>query len=140
MTVPVRTQPLRAPRPAPRRGPQPAPARARRPDLRVVAAPRRRPRTPAILAVTVVLVFGSLLASAVFHSILVSGQVHLDEVNTSISTEQTDLARAKLALAEAQSPERIASAAAALGMVPAPEQHWLSPTTTTTVPVDGAAP
>jgi hypothetical protein len=144
MTSPVRTQsPLRAPRPAPsrpgsgrpepRHTPQVTPVRSRRPDLRVVEPSRRRLRTAPILCGAGVLVFAALLASAVFYSVLVSGQDNLDRMNTSISSEQAALQRAKLALARAQSPGRIAEAARQRGMVPADHQTWVTPNS-------GAAP
>ena len=142
MTSPVRTQsPLRAPRQAPsrprsrrpesRHTPQVAPSR--RPDLRVVAKPRvaaephTHRRTAMVLALAGTLVFGSLLASAVFHSILVTGQDNLDRLDKTIVSEKADLQRAKVSLATAQSPQRIAEEAAERGMVPADYQTWLSP-------------
>ena len=140
MTAPARTT---APRTAPRRAPRPAATpqtaspRARRPDLRVVAPPRRRVRRVAVLSIAVVLVFGSLLASALFHSVLVTGQAHLDRVDKSIDTEKADLQRARLALADAQSPARIAAQAERLGMVPADRQVWISPGTKGQVLVTG---
>lgn len=126
------TSAVRAPRPTPRRnGPAAAPSRAaaRRPELYVVGAPRRRAHTGAILTVATLVVFGSLLASAVLHSLLVSGQAHLDDLNTRIRVEQDQLQREQLRLASYQSPERIAREASRLGMVPADRQTWISPGT-----------
>lgn len=123
------TAPVRAPRPTPRRAPAVAPGRAPRPELYVVAAPGRRARTGAVLAVATVVVFGAVLAAAVFHSLLVSGQVRLDDINTRIRTEQDQLQRDQLRLASSQSPERIALEATRLGLVAADRQTWINPGT-----------
>lgn len=131
------TSPVRAPRPTPRRIAQPAPA-PRRPHLRVVPPPARpslrpsvrRRRTGAVLGVAMVIVFGSLMASAMFHGLLVSGQSDLDRLDTQIQEEKTALAQEKLELAHLQSPERIAEEAAKIGMVPADQQHWVTPGST----------
>ncbi len=128
------TSPVRAPRPTPRRIAQPEPA-PRRPHLRVVPPPSkpslrpsvRRRRTGAVLAVAMVMVFGSLMASAMFHGLLVSGQSDLDRLDTQIQEEKTALAQEKLELANLQSPARIAEEARKLGMVPADQQHWVTP-------------
>ena len=124
------TSPVRAPRPTPRRAPQPAPA-PRRPHLRVVPPPAkpslrpaiRRRRTGAVLAVAMVVVFGSLMASALFHGLLVSGQSNLDRLDQQIQDEKTALAQDKLDLAYLQSPARIEDEASKLGMVPSDQQH-----------------
>lgn len=131
MTSPVRTTPAPADaragvRPAPRPGPLGVANAPRRPDLRVVAEPRGRARTTALVCLVGVGVFTCLLASAVLHAMLVGGQARLDRLDKEIQAQQTDVARAKLALADRQSPGRIARAAAARGMVPAAEHHWIS--------------
>jgi hypothetical protein len=71
--------------------------------------------------------FGALLASAVLFSVIVSGQARLDRLDKRIETEQQDLQRAKLALADARSPARIAKLATRRGMVLADQQSWVSP-------------
>ena len=118
------TSPARAPRPTPRRDARHEAAPTRGRHLRVVEpAPRpslRRRRTGAVFCVATAVVFTSLMASAFFHGMLVSGQSHLDRVNA-------DLEHQRAELANLQSPARIAAEAAKLGMVPAAEQHWLSP-------------
>jgi hypothetical protein len=124
------TSPVRAPRPTPRRVPGAAPARTAGPELRVVRDAERLPRpgrSGMAIAAAGVVVFAALLASAVFHSMLVSGQAHLDEVEGRIRTERSTLQREELRLADYQSPERIAREAARLGMIPAERQHWVSP-------------
>jgi hypothetical protein len=80
-----------------------------------------------VLVVAAALVFGSLLTSAVFHGLLVGGQTQLDQMEEQLAAERVALAREELALAELSSPEHIAREAAALGMVRADEQIWLSP-------------
>ena len=141
------TSPVRAPRPAPRRVAPAAPAPGRRDHLRVVAPPTRararrqalhRSRTGPVLAVAMVVVFASLMASAGFHGMLVGGQSDLDRMEQQLEQEQATLAREKLALAEMQSPESIAARAKALGMVPAEQQVWVSPGTGADPVVTGA--
>jgi hypothetical protein len=130
------TSPVRAPRPTPRRSPveiTPPRSDRRRDHLRVVSEPTRPRRDrrsglrAPVLLVAAVLVFGSLLTSAVFHGLLVGGQSHLDQMESQLDAEKVALAREKLALAQLSSPDHIASQAAALGMVVADEQIWLSP-------------
>lgn len=124
------TSPVRAPRPTPRRAPAAAPSGVRRRDhLRVVPPPARSARgtRPVVVLVAMVVVFGSLMAAATFHALLVSGQSHLDQVEADLETEREALARDRLVLADLQSPARIAEEAVALGMVPAERQTWLSP-------------
>lgn len=141
------TSPVRAPRPTPRRIAQPEPA-PRRPHLRVVPPPARpslrpsfrRRRTGAVLGVAMVIVFGSLMASAMFHGLLVSGQSDLDRMDTQIQMEKTALAQDKLDVANLQSPARIAEEARKLGMVPADQQHWVTPGSTDDPVVTGSAP
>jgi hypothetical protein len=84
-----------------------------------------------ILAAT--FVFAALFVAAASHSMVVSGQVHLDEVGRQVRAERQMLQKEKVRLAIDQSPERITREAARLGMVPAREQNWVSPGT-------GAAP
>ncbi len=123
------TSPVRAPRPTPRRAPQATPAVDRRAHLRVVPPPaaRRRGRhTRTTLVAATALVFASLLASAVLHGLLASGQTHLDRLDTELQQERTDLAREQLELAHLRSPERIAEEAEQIGMHPADTEHWVS--------------
>ncbi len=141
------TSPVRAPRPTPRRIAQPEPA-PRRPHLRVVPPPTRpslrpsirRRRTGAVLIVSTVLVFGSLMASALFYGLLEGGQSELDHLDTQIQEETTALAQEKLRLADLQSPARISREARKLGMVPADLQHWVTPGSTDAPVVTGSTP
>ena len=140
--------------------PSPAPERARvqratpRPDLYVVEASRRssrtgdpgsyrRPRTTPIVVVAVVIVFGALMASAMFHSVLVTGQAQLDDLHQQTRVQTDQLQRDQLRLATYRSPARIASEAHRLGLVPADRQTWIDPgqadAPVTTGSVDGTA-
>ena len=101
----------------------------RRAQLRVVAEPVPRRLAPAVafvLAVTVV--FGALLAAAVVHSMLVTGQAHLDTVTARTRVEREQLDRERLRLATLESPARITREAERIGMVPGGEDNWLSST------------
>jgi hypothetical protein len=79
-----------------------------------------------VLVVAAGLVFGSLLAAAVFHGLLASGQAQLDQLDQQLQDERSSLAKEKLELANLQSPQRIATEAEAMGMHPADRQHWVS--------------
>jgi hypothetical protein len=113
-------------------------ARGEPSHLRVVR-PRQRPaRTGPVVAVALVVVFTSLLASAVFHSVLVSGQGKLDDLQGRVARARQDVAQERLALAEAQSPDKLAVAAQKLGLVVPQKQTWLAtpgPNGTTPPPV-----
>lgn len=116
-----------APRPTPRSGPTASRSgRAVRP-LRAVEAPKRRYPARAVAVVAVVLVFGSMLASAIFHSVLVTGQARLDELGREISVAEKGLAHDRLELARLVSPQRIATEAERLGLVVADQQTWIRP-------------
>lgn len=119
------TSPLRAP--VPQRAPEPPRSSHPKPYLRVAPEPNRRRRTAVAVASVVIVVFGSLLASAVFQSVLVRGQLHLDNVNR--RTERTRLAvdRDRVQVARLQSPARLETAAAHLGMVPATRSFAVGP-------------
>ena len=113
-------------------------ARDERSHLRVVGPRQRTARTGPVVAVALVVVFTSLLASAVFHSVLVSGQGRLDDLQGRVARARQDVAQERLALAEAQSPDKLAAAAQALGLVVPRKQTWLAtpgPNGTTPPPV-----
>lgn len=109
--------------------------RDERAHLRVVRPRRRHVRTGSIVAAAMVVVFASLLASAVFHSVLVSGQGRLDDLQGRVARARQDVARERLALAEAQSPDKLAAAAQRLGLVIPQKQTWLA-----TPSADGTTP
>jgi cell division protein FtsL len=112
-----------------------------RPDLRVV--PPRRP-TGAIVAASLVLVFGVLLATAALNTVLVSGQRDLDRIESQIREGEQRNQALTLQVAELESPERIVEAAEAQGMVEPDEVIWLTPrpdggSDAMTAPADPAA-
>ncbi len=89
-----------------------------RTDLRVVQEAKKRSRARQVVAaLAVVVIFSALLASAVFHSVLVSGQQRLDNLNQRVEQRQQVLSRAELRVAELSSPARIVAAAKGRGMV-----------------------
>ena len=133
------TSPVRAPRPTPRGLPA-LPTPTARPDLRVVGDPVRRSRTGLSVALSVIVVFGALILVAMAHSLSVSGQAHLDQVNGQVRNERVLLQREQLRLANVESPARITSEALRIGMVPSEQQNWLSPgTDPSAVGTDGPA-
>lgn len=94
-----------------------------RPDLRVV--PPRRATGP-IVAVSLLLVFGVLLATAALNTVLVSGQRDLDRIEAQIREGEQRNQALTLQVAELESPERIVAAAEAQGMVEPDEVIWLA--------------
>jgi cell division protein FtsB len=95
-----------------------------RPHLRVV--PPHRP-TGAIVAVSLVLVFGVLLATAALNTMLVSGQRDLDRIESEIREGEQRNQALRLQVAEMESPEHIRAEAERLGMVEPDEVIWLTP-------------
>jgi hypothetical protein len=81
-----------------------------------------------VLVAAGLVVFASLLGALVLYGLIAANQVHLDRLDTQLDQERAALARDQYQLANLQSPERIATEAARLGMVPAQGQTWLSPT------------
>jgi len=104
-----------------------APTRTGAARLQVVEMPRRRYPVVAVMSVAVIVVFGSLLISAMVHSMLVSGQAHLDDLGTQIRHERRGLEDDRLRLAEASSPQRLAAEAERIGLVVAERQTWIRP-------------
>jgi hypothetical protein len=97
-----------------------------RPDLRVVAPERARTLRLRILgAVAATLLFGALLGLAVFHSVLVQGQLQLDGLDDQIADEQVRQSELRFEEARLAAPERIQAEAARLGMVPPVDREYL---------------
>lgn len=96
-------------------------------DLRVVRTTSRVRWGRAVVAMAIFSVFGSLLVSAVVHSMLVKGQSHIDDLNRQIRVERKALEEDRLALARASSPARLAAEAERLGLVEADTQTWIRP-------------
>jgi hypothetical protein len=146
MTASVATRRAPAARTTPRPTPRSTGARAtasrpaRPPALRVVEPPRRRTPARAVAVVAGLVVFGSLLVSAMFHSVLVSGQAHIDDLGRQLGAERTALEQDRLRLAELSSPGRIAVEADRIGLVFAERQTWISPGSVHPPVVTGAEP
>jgi cell division protein FtsL len=134
--------PRRSPRPVPRPQPRPAsptgrvaapPAKVaptreptQSPDLQVVPRRASRVRLGAVGAIALVLLFGSMLGLAVFHSILVQGQLHLDQTNRQIEQEQARERELRLQVAQLAAPDRILAAAEQRGMVQPNDRKYLA--------------
>lgn len=112
------------PRPIPR-----DPVPARRPHLRVVGPAERvrRRLTPRTGVVLTGVTFVLLLAVAVCHTLLVQGQIRLDELEASLRVEQARYQELRKEVAEMESPTRIVAAAEALGMVTPEDLVYLQP-------------
>ena len=129
--------------PSPQRAPAPRPRPAERPNhLRVVAPServRRRRVTPAMAVLLTAGIFVTLLAVAVAHTVLVEGQMRLDELDSQLVEEQARYQELRTRVAELESPPRIVQAAHDMGMVtpddlkylqpPAPDASTVGPTT-----------
>jgi cell division protein FtsL len=112
------------PTPAPRRKP------TSRPDhLRVVRpSERRRARlSPKAAVVLTGLLFALLFAVAIAQTILVQGQVRLDELDAQLTTEQARYQELRRDVAELESPDRIVAAAKDQGMVAPTDLVYLQP-------------
>jgi len=71
--------------------------------------------------------FATLLALAVAHTVLVEGQVHLDQLDTQLVEEQARYQELRTDVAALESPTRIVKAAQDLGMVPPADLVYLQP-------------
>ena len=112
---------------APQRGPVDAP---RPRHLRVVEPqPRARRRLNTFTAiVVVVLVLGGMLAVAVSQTMLVQGQLRIDDLDERVATEQARYQQLRLKVAELESPDRVVHVAMTrLGMVPPGEVVYVTP-------------
>ena len=72
------------------------------------------------------LVFGSMLGLAAFHSVLVQGQLHLDQLDTRIAQEQARETQLRLQVAQLGAPARIMVAAGDQGMVSPDDRKFLA--------------
>jgi cell division protein FtsL len=71
--------------------------------------------------------FATLLAVAVAHTVLVEGQVRLDELDAQLATEQARYQELRTEVAAMQSPDRIVRAAQEQGMVTPDDLLYLQP-------------
>ncbi len=117
---------LPVPAPAPQRHPSPP---DRPSHLRVVAPAERvrRRLTPAAGVALTAFVFAVLLAVAVAHTLLVSGQVRLDDLDAQLGAEQARYQELRKDVAELEAPTRIVGAAHDLGMVTPADLLYLQP-------------
>jgi hypothetical protein len=117
----------------------PAPRPAPRAPLRVVDAAPRRARRRLLRLFALLLLTGSLLTVVFGHAMLAQDQISLSGAQAKLSAEQGVHRQLVLAVAEAETPSRIVTAAEALHMVqPAHVEQlpWvpLSPPATTAAP------
>ena len=103
---------------------------ADRAHLRLVRGARNglglSPRAGVVLTI---LAFVGLFAVAVCHALLIERQASIDELDARVAEEQARYEELSLDVAELESPERIRTEATGrLGMVPAGETVWLTPT------------
>lgn len=135
--VPVRARvpapvvpPLRVPGPGVRRPTAPS----ARPPLRLVDDARlrlagRQRRARRLVVAAVVLVAASVLALAASHAMMVSTQVHLDDLEHRVAEAQARHQALRLEVATLEAPDRVVSAARdRLGMVPPDTVTYLHPT------------
>lgn len=128
--------------PAPQRRAEPSqrpsePAR----HLRVVtSAERARQRlTPKVGVVLTALVFVSLFAVAIAHTLLVQGQIRLDGLDQQLTTEQARYRELRNQVAQMESPARVVAAAQQLGMVAPDDLVYLQPDAGEHDSTDGAS-
>jgi cell division protein FtsL len=113
---------------------------APRRHLRLVLPSRRSLRlSPRIGVLLTVVGFVALFGVAVCHALLIQNQASVDELDRRVAAEQARYEKLRLEVAELESPQRIMSEAQNdLGMVPAGETVWLTPSepapTSTTAP------
>ena len=147
MSPATATAPARAPLSKPSRPPGSSPARPRtapahrpapaRPDLYVVkptAPPKRSANKGRLGIISVGLLFVVAFAIAILQTVIVQGQMQLDDLQQQISDTQAESQRLQLEAADLSSPTHIVEQAQSMGMVAAPS--GLSFVTT----VDGEAP
>jgi cell division protein FtsB len=118
-----------------------APAPARRPAApRPVAEPRgrhlrvvrpsdrrRRRLSPAAAVLATGALFAVLFLIATAHSLLVQGQVRLDQLDQQLTVEQARYQELRKDVSAMESPERIVAAAQDLGMVAPDDLVYLQP-------------
>lgn len=100
--------------------------RDKRASLEIVEARRSRRRLRIAGMSMVGLVFGSMLGLAAFHSVLVQGQLRLDQFDTRIEQEQAREMQLRLQVAQLGAPARIMVAAGGQGMVSPDDRKFLA--------------
>lgn len=103
-------------------------AKQPRPNLRVVASPRKRRRRAGAVAIcSIVVIFTFMISLAAFQAQLARNQLVLDTIESDLRTEQQAYDRSRAELARLESPQRIIDEATRLGMVPAGVPTYLAP-------------
>lgn len=122
--VAVAAEPMPTPAPGPRPKAEPRPN-----HLRVVAPAERTRRslTPAMAVLLTALVFATLFAVAIAHTVLVQGQVKLDRLDAQLTQEQARYQQLRKDVAELESPDRVVADALAQGMVEPDDLVYLQP-------------
>ena len=87
----------------------------------------RRRLTPATGVLLTALLFATLFLVAIAHTVLVQGQVRLDELDSQLTVEQARYQELRTDVAEMESPSRVVDAAQALGMVSPQDLVYLQP-------------
>jgi cell division protein FtsL len=97
--------------------------------LRVVTPVRRRRRLNAVTAVLVgALVVAGMLAVAASQTMLVQGQLQIDQLEEQVSAEKTRYQQLRLRVAQLESPDHVVRVAIErLGMVPPDEVVYVTP-------------
>jgi cell division protein FtsL len=95
------------------------------PALEVVESPRRRPRLRVVGGLFITFVFATLLGLAVFHSMLVQGQLDIDRADDEIEQEQMLQRELRQQAATLAAPERIVAEAQKRGMVRPDDREYL---------------
>lgn len=113
-----------APELEPRRETRPNHLRVVRTTERVRSRPRLRPGLAMVLTASL---FLTLFAVAGAHTLLVQGQVQLDQVDAELATEQARYQVLREQVAELESPDRIVAAAHEQGMVTPDDLVYLQP-------------
>ncbi len=113
---------MAAPQPQPQEAPDPA-----RQHLQVAPKPHRK-LIPRVGWTVVILAVAVLSALALFHAVIVDRQGVLDGLNDSLEEVRVENEKLRLAVAEAEAPDRIvAEALYRLGMVEPKSRFYLSP-------------
>jgi cell division protein FtsL len=107
--------------------PEPAPRVRPRPDLRLVAVPRRRLRVGLLSTILIVTLFVGLFALAAMHSLVVQAQFELDRIDEQVATRRDQIDARRVEVAELESPAAIVRAADELGMVSPEDVVYLRP-------------
>ena len=107
--------------------PRPLKAAPRRAPLQVVRPDTRIRTVGAIGSTLLLVVFVTLFVLAAIHAMLVQGQAQIDAINAENVVLESKVTRAVASLAAADSPEGLATQAAAAGLVESASLVMLAP-------------